>query len=73
MREVKHKFYFMQSSMLSACEYDDESNELTVTFANGKDYTYEDVDKGTYENLINSTSAGKYFNSIKSQLKVKQS
>lgn len=63
----------MQSSMLSACEYDDESHELIVTFANGKDYVYEDVDKGTYENLINSTSAGRYFNSIKKELKVKQS
>ncbi len=69
---MKHKFYFMQSSMLSSCEYDDESKELTVTFSNGKDYTYEDVDKGTYDHLINATSAGKYFNSIKAQLKVKQ-
>ena len=68
---MKHKFYFMQSSMLSACEYDEEKHELTVTFSNGKDYTYEDVDKGTYDNLINATSAGKYFNSIKSQLKIK--
>lgn len=69
---MKHKYYFMQSAMLSACEYDDESNELTVTFANGKDYVYEDVDKGTYDNLINATSAGKYFNSIKGTLKVKE-
>lgn len=68
---MKHKFYFMQSSMLSACEFDDETKELTVTFANGKDYVYEDVDMATYDNLINATSAGKYFNSIKSGLKVK--
>ena len=69
---MKHKFYFMQSSMLSACEFDDETKELTVTFANGKDYVYEDVDMATYDNLINATSAGKYFNSIKGQLKVKK-
>jgi hypothetical protein len=62
----------MQSSMLSACEFDDETKELTVTFANGKDYVYEDVDMATYDNLINATSAGRYFNSIKSQLKVKE-
>ena len=68
---MKHKFYFMQSSMLSACEYDDETKELIVTFSNGKDYTYEDVDKGTYDNLINATSAGKYFNSVKNYLKIK--
>ena len=69
---MKHKFYFMQSSMLSACEFDDETKELTVTFANGKDYVYEDVDMATYDNLINATSAGKYFNSIKGTLKVKE-
>lgn len=62
----------MQSSMLSACEYDDEKQELTVTFSNGKDYVYEDVDKGTYENLINATSAGKYFNSVKHNFKIKK-
>ena len=69
---MKHKYYFMQSSMLSACKFDDETKELTVTFANGKDYVYEDVDMATYDNLINATSAGKYFNSIKGQLKVKK-
>lgn len=69
---MKHKYYFMQSAMLSACEYDDESNELTVTFANGKDYVYEDVDKGTYDNLINAPSAGKYFNSVKQNFKIKK-
>ena len=48
----------MQSSMLSACEFDDETKELTVTFANGKDYVYEDVDMATYDNLINAMEAG---------------
>lgn len=69
---MKHKYYFMQSSMLSACEFDEETNEIIVTFANGKDYVYEDVDMATYDNLINATSAGKYFNSIKKDLKVKK-
>lgn len=68
---MKHKFYFMQSSMLSACEYDDENKELTVTFSNGRDYTYEDVDKSIYDSLISAESAGKYFNSIKKGLSVK--
>jgi len=69
---MKHDFIFMQSSMLSACSYDDESKELTVTFSNGKDYVYEDVDKSIYDALIIAESAGRYFNSIKSQLKVKK-
>ena len=69
---MKHKFYFMQSSMLSACEYDDEKRELTVTFSNGKDYVYEDVAKSTYDELISAESAGRYCNSIKAGLKVKK-
>ena len=66
------KFYFMQSSMLNSAEYDDEKKELIVTFSNGKDYVYEDVDKSIYDYLIEATSAGKYFNSIKGNLKVKR-
>ena len=61
----------MQSSMLSSCEYDEENKELTVTFTNGKDYVYEDVSKNIYDSLITAESAGKYFNSIKSNLKIK--
>ena len=66
------KFYFMQSSMLNSAEYNEESKELIVTFSNGKDYVYEDVDKGTFDYLIDATSAGKYFNSIKGNLKIKR-
>ena len=69
---MTHKFYFMQSSMLSAAEYDEEKKELTVTFSNGKDYIYEDVDTSIYDSLITAESAGRYFNSIKGQLKIKR-
>lgn len=65
-------FQFENSSMLSDCSYDDDSSELTVTFTNGKSYVYEDVDKSVYDDLTNAASAGRYFNSIKGTLKVKQ-
>lgn len=69
---MKHDFLFMQSSMLSGCSYDDETKELTVTFSNSKNYVYEDVDKAIYDSLVSAESAGKYFNSVKAQLKVKK-
>ncbi len=62
------RYQFTNSSMLASCEYDTVAKELTVTFSNGKDYVYVDVDKQTYEDLINAPSAGKHFNSIKSGL-----
>lgn len=65
-------FIFENSSMLKDCSYDDESSELTVTFTNGKSYTYIDVSKRTYDELIDAKSAGKYFNLIKNSLVQKQ-
>lgn len=58
----------LKSSMLSRCSYDTETKELTVTFTNGKDYTYVDVEMPTYVDLVNAQSPGKYFNSIKNNL-----
>ncbi len=62
---------FIGSSMLASCEYNDETFELTVTFHNGKSYTYEDVIINTYQDLISAPSAGSYFNSHKKNFKVK--
>lgn len=67
---MKHNF--TNSSMLSSAEYNEEKKELTVTFSNGKDYVYEDVNKSSYDSLITAESAGKYFNSIKGTLKIKR-
>lgn len=58
--------------MLSKASYDLETKELTITFRNGKSYTYEDVDKLSWELLTSAKSAGQYFNSIKKDLKVKK-
>jgi len=64
---------FHSSAMLNSCSYDDETKEMTVIFSNGKPYIFEDVDKSIYDSLISAESAGRYFNSIKAQLKVKKS
>lgn len=61
----------LASSMLTSASYDDETKELTVVFSNGKSYTYEGVSINTYMDLKNALSAGKYFNSVKKNLKIK--
>ncbi len=66
-----HMHTFSGSSMLASCTYNTDSEELVVTFANGKPYTYEEVPKNIYDELIEAKSAGKYFNSIKGQLNQK--
>lgn len=65
MTILQHSF---ESAMLSSCEYNIETKELTVTFNGGKSYVYVDVDRSTYIGLIEAPSAGKYFNSIKASL-----
>lgn len=62
---------FPDSAMLASCDYDSNEKELTVTFKNGRSYTYSDVDRRIYDELINAKSAGKYFNLIKNQLTIK--
>lgn len=69
---ITRHFAFENSSMLSSCSYDDESEVLSVTFTNGKIYYYQDVSRRTYDELIEARSAGKYFNLIKKDLKQKQ-
>lgn len=60
-----YKHIFPESKMLSDASYDSDEQELSVTFTSGKEYTYTDVPKTTYDDLINAPSAGKYFNAIK--------
>lgn len=61
-------YQFANSSMLSNCTYDTETKEMSVAFVSGKIYTYSDVEKSIYEELISAPSPGKYFNSVKSSL-----
>lgn len=68
---MNYNYDFPDSTMLASCEWNSTDNELTVTFKNGRSYVYVDVEKQTYDDLINATSAGRYFNSIKKDLKQK--
>lgn len=62
---------FEASSVLASASYDDETSELTITFLNGRDYTYKDVLFNTYEDLISAQSPGKQFAQIKNSLVLK--
>ena len=66
-----YKHSFNDSSVIASCSYDDETSELTITFLNGRDYTYTDVLFNTYQDLINAKSPGKHFASIKNSLVLK--
>lgn len=51
----------MSSSILKA-NYNEEEQELTITFASGKTYTYENVPVSEWEGLQQAESKGRYVN-----------
>lgn len=67
---MKYECQF-NSTMLQSASYDDATQELTVVFSNGKSYTYEEVIINTYMDLRDAVSVGRYFNSVKNNLKAK--
>lgn len=48
--------------MISWTEYDEQEQELDVTFKNGAVYTYSKVPKEVYEQFLKAPSQGKFFN-----------
>ncbi len=55
----------IDSSMIDLVGYDADSETLEVRFVNsGHTYEYEDVPKGIYKNLMNSSSKGSYMREI---------
>jgi len=44
--------------------YDKDSQELVITFPNGRSYSYSGVPPDIYEGLTKAKSAGKYFNEM---------
>lgn len=50
------------SSAIAAVAYDQESEELTITFTGGNSYTYSDVPMSVYQGLMSAGSKGAYFN-----------
>jgi hypothetical protein len=62
---------FNSSSVLAGASYDEDTSELTITFLNGRSYTYKDVLFNTYQDLVNAPSPGKYYAQIKKDLVLK--
>jgi hypothetical protein len=50
----------VESSMISAVGYDEESQTLEVVFNTGGVYRYFDVPKDVYEGLLAAESKGRY-------------
>lgn len=56
----------VDSSMLNSVGYDEKKKTLEVEFNHGGIYEYYDVEKETFDDLINADSLGRYFiNNIK--------
>lgn len=51
----------VKSSNISTVGYDKESKELEVEFTSGGVYSFKDVPKEKYEEMIKAPSAGRYF------------
>ncbi len=50
-----------RSTMITKIQYDEVTRELTLTFAKGDDYKYDEVPASVFEALIAAESEGKYF------------
>lgn len=68
---MNYQHTFSNSSMIADIQFNDESNELVVTFLNGRSYTYTGVQIAVYQDLIDAKSVGKHFNAIKHSLVIK--
>jgi len=51
----------VQSSMLDAVRYDDESSTLGLRFNNGKIYEYPNVPRHVYSAFLAAPSKGQFF------------
>lgn len=54
----------LNSSAINAVAYDTIKHTLIITFKNGVDYTYPDLNESYYTGLITAASAGKYYNQV---------
>jgi hypothetical protein len=52
----------VKSSMMTAIDYDDDNNELDITFVGGKIYRYFHVPPEIYDDLLDADSKGEFFN-----------
>ena len=52
----------VNSSAITAVNYNNSLGRLTVTFTGGRTYAYFDVSEQQYRNFCNADSKGRYFN-----------
>jgi len=55
---------FAPSSNIEAVAYDEETQELFITFKGGRQYKYTGVDSNEADSLSRADSAGKYVNDV---------
>ena len=60
--------YDVVSSFIAQVSYVPDDMEMTVTFHNGSDYTYTNVDRETFDDIRLSASVGKALNEFKGGL-----
>jgi lysyl-tRNA synthetase class 2 len=58
---VAETFLFPSSSNLDECDYDPDTDNLTIRFQSGDEYTYFNVPPSVYRGLTAASSAGEYF------------
>lgn len=58
----------LSSSAIASATYDDENEDLTITFRNGGAYDYHGVPAEIFQGLANASSPGRYWHAnIKDQ------
>lgn len=55
------KMIQVESSNIAAVGYDPETQVLDIEFNTGDRYSYDDVPKSTYDELMRASSVGRYF------------
>jgi KTSC domain-containing protein len=53
---------FVQSSVITSVEYDEDAGELDIAFTSGKIYRYSDVPLEIYAEFLDAGSKGQFFN-----------
>lgn len=54
----------INSSCVASIDYDEKTQQLTVSFVKGGGHTYSGVPKTVYDGFLVAPSKGKYFNSM---------
>jgi hypothetical protein len=54
----------LESTNLASVTYDEETQELTITFRSGSTYVYSAVPLWVYNGLVTTIDPGGYFNQV---------